>query len=77
MAIVESRNYFKVGDVVEFFGPNMETFTYKINTIYNDLDEEIEVSRHPKTLVKLPIPQILEKNSMMRLKVFDKSEFIV
>ena len=77
MAIIESRNYFKVGDVVEFFGPNMETFTYKINTIYNDLDEEIEVSRHPKTLVKLPIPQILEKNSMMRLKVFDKSEFIV
>ena len=77
MAIVESRNCFKVGDVVEFFGPNMETFTYKINTIYNDLDEEIEVSRHPKTLVKLPIPQILEKNSMMRLKVFDKSEFIV
>lgn len=77
MAIVESRNYFKVGDVVEFFGPNMETFTYKINTIYNDLDEKIEVSRHPKTLVKLPMPQILEKNSMMRLKVFDKSEFIV
>ena len=74
MAIVESRNYFKVGDVVEFFGPNMETFTYKINTIYNDLDEEIEVSRHPKTLVKLPIPQILEKNSMMRLKVFDRYE---
>ena len=77
MAVVESRNYFKVGDVVEFFGPNMETFTYKINTIYNDLDEKIEVSRHPKTLVKLPMPQILEKNSMMRLKVFDKSEFIV
>ena len=77
MAIVESRNYFKVGYVVEFFGPNMETFTYKINTIYNDLDEKIEVSRHPKTLVKLPMPQILEKNSMMRLKVFDKSEFIV
>ena len=74
MAIVESRNYFKVGDVVEFFGPNMETFTYKINTIYNDLDEKIEVSRHPKTLVKLPMPQILEKNSMMRLKVFDRYE---
>ena len=76
MAIVESRNYFKVGDVVEFFGPNMETFTYKINTIYNDLDEEIEVSRHPKTLVKLPIDEKIQKNSMMRVKVFDKSEFI-
>ncbi len=76
MVIVESRNYFKVGDTVEFFGPNMETFTYKINTIYNDSDEKIEASRHPKTLVKLPINKIIGKNSMMRLKVFDKNDFL-
>ena len=75
--IVESRNYFKTGDVVEFFGPNMETITYKINKIYSDTDEEIDVSRHPKTVVKLPINENIEKNAMMRLKVFDKSEFIV
>ena len=75
--IVESRNYFKIGDVVEFFGPNMETITYKINKIYSDTDEEIDVSRHPKTVVKLPINENIEKNAMMRLKVFDKSEFIV
>ena len=77
MVILESRNYFKIGDEVEFFGPNMETFTYRINTIYNDLDEEITVSRHPKNIVKLPVDRKIEKNSMMRLKVFDKSEFIV
>ena len=75
--IVESRNYFKTGDVVEFFGPNMETITYEINKIYSDTDEEIDVSRHPKTVVKLPINDNIEKNAMMRLKVFDKSEFIV
>ena len=75
--IVESRNYFKTGDVVEFFGPNMETITYEINKIYSDTDEEINVSRHPKTVVKLPINENIEKNAMMRLKVFDKSEFIV
>lgn len=75
--IVESRNYFKTGDVVEFFGPNMETITYEINKIYSDTDEEIDVSRHPKTVVKLPINENIEKNAMMRLKVFDKSEFIV
>ena len=75
--IVESRNYFKIGDVVEFFGPNMETITYEINKIYNDTDEEIDVSRHPKTVVKLPMKENIEKNAMMRLKVFDKSEFIV
>ena len=75
--IVESRNYFKTGDVVEFFGPNMETITYEINKIYSDTDEEINVSRHPKTVVKLPINENIEKNAMMRLKVFDKNEFIV
>ena len=75
--IVESRNYFTTGDVVEFFGPNMETITYEINKIYSDTDEEIDVSRHPKTVVKLPINENIEKNAMMRLKVFDKSEFIV
>ena len=75
--IVESRNYFKTGDVVEFFGPNMETITYEINKIYSDTDEEIDVSRHPKTVVKLPMKENIEKNAMMRLKVFDKSEFIV
>ena len=75
--IVESRNYFKTGDVVEFFGPNMETITYEINKIYSDTDEEIDVSRHPKAVVKLPINENIEKNAMMRLKVFDKSEFIV
>lgn len=76
IATIESRNYFKVGDVVEFFGPNMETFTYKINKIYNDAMESIDVSRHPKILVKLPDVEYLEENSMMRLKVFDKSNFL-
>ena len=76
MVIVESRNYFKVGDVVEFFGPNMETFTYNINTIYNETLEKLDASRHPKVLVKLPLDEKIEKNSMMRLKVFDKRDFL-
>ena len=54
----------------------METFNYHINTIYNESGEEIDVSRNPKTLVKLPVEQFLEKNAMMRLKVFDKSDFL-
>ena len=35
--ILEQRNYFKIGDVVEFFGPNMEPITYTINKIYNEM----------------------------------------
>ena len=76
LAIVESRNYFKIGDEVQFFGPDMETFNYKINKIYNDDFEEIEASRHPKKIVKIPINKRLSKNTMMRIKAFDKNDFL-
>lgn len=76
MVILESRNYFKVGDEVQFFGPNMETFNWTINKIYNENLEEIDVSRHPKAIVKIPLNKVVEKDVMMRLKVFDKNDFL-
>ena len=76
MVILESRNYFKVGDEVQFFGPNMETFNWTINKIYNENLEEIDVSRHPKAIVKIPLNKAVEKDVMMRLKVFDKNDFL-
>ena len=72
MITLEQRNYFKVGDVVEFIGPNMETFTYTISTIKNEYGDDIDIARHPKMIVKLPIDTEVEKYSMMRIKVFDK-----
>ena len=74
--ILEVRNYFKVGDTVEFFGPDMETITYKINTIYNENDEVIEVCNHPKEIIKLPFSGIIVPNAMMRVKIFDKNDFL-
>ena len=76
MVVLESRNYFKVGDEVQFFGPNMETFNWTINKIYNENLEEIDVSRHPKAIVKIPLNKAVEKDDMMRLKVFDKNDFL-
>ena len=70
--ILEQRNYFKKGDVVEFIGPNIEPFTYIINTIYDKDENIIDIARHPKILFKLPLDIPLEKYSMMRIKVFDK-----
>jgi len=72
LIILEQRNYFKIGDVVEFIGPNMNAFTYTISTIINDMDEKIDIARHPKMIVKLPLDKSVEKYSMMRIKVFDK-----
>ena len=74
--VLEQRNYFKVGDEVEFFGPNMETFTYTIHTIKNENDEEIMVANHPNMIVKLPLDRTVSRFDMMRVKVFDKRTFL-
>lgn len=71
-ATIEVRNYFKKGDEVQFIGPNIETFNYKINKIYNDQDEIIDVCRHPKSIIKIKVSKKLNKYDMMRVKVFDK-----
>jgi len=76
MVTIEQRNYFKEGDVVEFIGPNLETFSYTVNKIYDEEGEIIDIARHPKMIVKLPISTKLKPNDIMRLKVFDKNDFI-
>ena len=72
MVTLEVRNYFENGYEVEFFGPNHETFSYKINRIYDENDKEINVCNHPKSIIKLSVDKQLEKNDMMRLKTIDK-----
>lgn len=76
LILLEQRNYFKIGDIVEFFGPNMEPFTYEITKIYNEEKESIEVARHPRMLVYLSNINGLQKGAMMRLKVFDKRDYL-
>lgn len=75
MALVEERNLFRIGDTVEFFGPNMETFSYLLSKIYDEENHEISVANHPGMLVKIPLPIEIEEFCMMRLKVFDKQDY--
>ncbi len=76
LLLIEQRNYFKKGDIVEFFGPNMETFEYKIEEIYDEFMQIIEVARHPQMRVYLKCNQAITKNAIMRLKVFDKRNYL-
>ena len=71
IATIEQRNNFSVGTRVQFFGPNIETTNYIIDKIYDENDNIIEVARHPQMIVKIPVDFVLNKNDMMRLKVFD------
>ena len=73
---LEERNFLQKGDIVEFIGPNIETFTYEINNIYDEDDNLIDVARHPKMIIKLPVSVKLHKDDIMRIKVFDKQDFV-
>ena len=65
------RNYFKPGDEVEFFGPNIKTFTYTIpDIIYNEDDEIVDKANHPKEIIKFKLDKKVYKYDIMRIKVF-------
>lgn len=74
--ILEERNYFKLGDVVEFIGPNMDPIEYTIDRIFDIDNNPIDVARHPQMLVKFTLPFRVPVNAMMRLKTIDKSDYL-
>lgn len=69
MATIEERNLFKKGDLVEFFGPNIETFSYKINKIYDEDNKIILCANHPRMIIKLKVENQLKKDDMMRIMI--------
>ena len=69
LAKIEQRNYFKKGDIVEFFGPNNIGTTYQINEIYDTDNNLIDTVRHPKQIVYLKVDFPLNINDMMRIKI--------
>ena len=74
--IVEERNFFKPGDVVEFFGPHKAAVNFVIPNIYDENNKEIDAARHPKDLIKFNCDIPLEEWDMMRLKVFDIKDYL-
>ncbi|MBR3199596.1 MAG: U32 family peptidase [Bacilli bacterium] len=69
LAKVEQRNHFKKGDNIEIFGPKTRQ-KLKINDIYDEDMNIIEIVRHPKQIVYLKVPEKVEENYM--IKCIDK-----
>ena len=67
IATIEQRNFFKKGDVVEIFGPG-HIYTYKIDDIYDEDGNLIDVVRHPKQIVTLHIDDTIDIDYMIRIK---------
>lgn len=66
---LEQRNYFQPGDIVEVFGPNINTFTFTIPDIYDEEGNLLEVARHPKQIIKFKLDKNVYKDDIMRIKI--------
>ncbi len=67
---LSQRNYFEKGDMVEIFGPNLETITFQVPDIYDEDNNQLEVARHPKQIIKFKLDIEVYPSDIMRVKTF-------
>ena len=65
-ALVEQRNNFSRGDIMEFLSPGGETFFQEIKELFNEEGEEVERAPHPQQLLIIPILKRVEPYTIMR-----------
>ena len=66
IALIEQRNYFLEGDLVEAFGPHLNNTAFKVGKITDINDEDLGVARHPLQQLKIKIPFVVNKFDMLR-----------
>jgi len=65
---LEERNYFKVGDEVEIFGPNTPYFSFCITKMWDEDGAELDIARHPKQILRIKVDHPVQKYDMMKIK---------
>ena len=70
--ILEERNYFSVGDIVNIFGPKKESFNLKIEYIKNEEGEYIDRARHPKEILRVPCDKEVSNYDLIRVNFLNK-----
>ncbi len=63
---IRQRNYFKIGDKVEFITPNMDIISLEVTNLYNDKNEVIEVANQADAIIKMKLDIDLPIYSMLR-----------
>ena len=69
---IKQRNYFKLGDKVEIITPNMEIISLKIDNLYNEKMEPIEIANQADSIIKIKIKKNIPKYSMIRVPYLEK-----
>ena len=68
MVTITERNYFRTGDEVEIFGPNIETFSLTMPDIYDEEGNKVNIARHPEEILKFKLDKKVYKNDIIRVK---------
>lgn len=63
------KNYFKLGDEVEFISPTNETFSYVVPEIYDLEGNILECARHPEEKIKFKLDKTVNQYDMMRIRL--------
>lgn len=66
--VFTQKNKISVGDVVEVMLPNSEPFSYTIDKMWDEDDNEIESAPHPMQIFKINLGKNLPDFSMLRKK---------
>ncbi|WAA11541.1 peptidase U32 family protein [Fervidibacillus halotolerans] len=66
---LQQRNYFRPGDKVEFFGPDIEQFSMEIGKIWDEEGNEIDAARHPLQIVQFKTKIPVKRFNLMRKEI--------
>lgn len=69
VAVIEQRNYFKKGDIVDIFGPKHDTYTIKIDDIFDENNNIIDVVRHPRQVISMVIDKNIKSGDIIRIHI--------
>ena len=52
-ALIEQRNKFSCGDLIEFISPTQKPFVQKVEVLINSKNEKVTHAPHPKEILKI------------------------
>lgn len=65
-ALIEQRNHFAPGEMVEVFGPQSGPLRFKLERIRDKEGRDLPAAPHPHQLVRVPVPAPVEVISLVR-----------
>jgi putative protease len=70
--VIEQRNHFKVGDTINIFGPNKESFNLEVKYIKNEDNELVDAARHAQEIIRIPSDKEVSKYDLIRVSFLNR-----